>query len=97
MVAFSQGVLCGLLRRHRHPLGERRFPRRLSELGTCGGHVALEVQAPFAREWSTDGLAQGLRCAPQPRRAFSLRLRSSQASEAHQTVGEILPAPYYPI
>src|SRR5215211_1607027 len=97
MVAFSQGVLCGLFRRNRHPLSERRFPRRLTELGACGGYVALEVQASFDREWCTDGLAQGLRSTPQPCRAFPLRLRTSQASEALQTVGPLRPVPKLPV
>src|SRR5215210_6109622 len=96
MVAFSQGVFCGLFRPYRHPLGERRFPRRLTELGACGDHATLEVQAPFDREWSTDGLAQGLRRTPQPRRAFPLRLRTSQAGEALQTVGPGRPVPKLP-
>ena len=86
MGAFSQGVLCGLFRRHRHPLGERRFPHRLTELGACGDHAALEVQAPYDREWSTDGLAQGLRRTPQPRRPSSLPPRPGQAGEAVQAV-----------
>jgi hypothetical protein len=44
MLALSQSILCGLFRRHRHPLGKRCFPLCLAQLGACGGHAALVIR-----------------------------------------------------
>ena len=60
MVAFSWCILCGLFRRHRHPLGERCFPYRLPELDARGDHAALVPQAGFGRRLGTDISAQDL-------------------------------------
>jgi hypothetical protein len=43
-VAFSQGILCCLFRRHHTPLRERRFPLCLVELGAYGGHAAVVIR-----------------------------------------------------
>src|SRR5215218_9766730 len=97
MVAFSQGILYGLLQRHRLPLSERRFPRHFVEPGACRGHAAVVVWPICGGKWGTHSPAQGLRSPPQPRRARPLPPRPGQPGEALQAVSFVLPAPYLPI
>ena len=91
----AQGILDGSFERHRPPLRQRIFPRRLAEPLARGGDAPIVVGAVELLDGGAHRFAQGRACSEQPRRPYAVALHGGGYGQGlHRARDEpLLPEP----